>query len=217
MPKPPDLQSSIERVSAHWDQKAREGDNDCVKVDASLRAQRMRFEAFVVHHDLQGKSILDVGCGVGDLWAHLRARGIECEYLGTDLSSEMIHRCQERFPEAAFEQRNILEWEPGRTFDYVVAFGIHNVKFDGCRELLEAITRRQFELCSVAAHTSILTDRFPGFGPHAQAWRAEETLGMALEITPYVVLRHDYLPNDFSLTLYRQPLIDTRKDLRLND
>ena len=29
----------------------------------------------------------------------------------------------------------------------------------------------------------------------------------------YVILRHNYLPNSFSITLYREPLIDTRRDL----
>lgn len=215
MPEQPDLSATIARVRDHWDQRATQAANDCARVDATMRAQRMRFEAFVIHHEFDGKSVLDVGCGVGDLWSHLRARGLRCEYLGTDVSAEMIRRCRERFPDAAFEALDILKWEPGRQFDYTVAIGIHNVRVEGARELLERITRRQFELCRVAAHVSLLTDRYAGFGPHAQAWRAEEILTMALGITPNVVLRHDYLPNDFSVTLYREPLIDTRKDLRL--
>jgi cyclopropane fatty-acyl-phospholipid synthase-like methyltransferase len=162
---------------------------------------------------LSGKSLLDLGCGVGDLYAHLQTRGIRCNYTGFDISSEMIRRCRERFPGARFESGNILEWHPGDQFDYTVAIGIHAIKVEGGRQLLERITRRQFELCRVAAHVSSLTDRYSGFAPHIQAWRAEDILTMALEITPYVILRHDYLPNDFSVTLYREPLIDTRTDL----
>jgi ubiquinone/menaquinone biosynthesis C-methylase UbiE len=210
------LAKTIQEVTQHWDRMAAQSLTDCARVDASIRAQRMRFESFIVHHDLAGKSILDVGCGVGDLFGHLWKKGIKSDYCGTDLSAQMIERCRARFPEAAFEQRDILEWEPGRRFDYVVAFGIHNVKFDGVEDLLARVTRRQFELCEVAAHTSILTDRYSGLGPQAQAWRAEKVLSLALEITPYVVLRHDYLPNDFSLTLYRQPLIDTYSGLCLD-
>ncbi len=215
MPEIPEIKTSIERVSAHWNNKAIESATDCARVDASLRAQRMRFEAFVLHHDLQGKSVLDVGCGVGDFWAHLCARGIQCEYLGVDIAPEMIRRSRERFPQAEFAERNILDWDPGRTFDFVVAFGIHSVKVPNKMELFTALTRRKFELCSVAAHTAVLTDRYAGFGPEAQTCNPEESLTVALAITPYVVLRHDYLPNDFSLTLYRRPLIDTRADLLL--
>jgi SAM-dependent methyltransferase len=216
MSESPEVKTSIERVSAHWNTKAIESATDCARVDASLRAQRMRFEAFVLNHDLRGKSVLDVGCGIGDFSGHLRARGIECEYLGVDIAPEMIRRSRERYPQAEFAERNILEWDPGRTFDYVVAFGIHSVKVPNKMELFTALTRRKFELCSVAAHTAVLTDRYPGFGPEAQTCNAEESLAVALAITPCVVLRHDYLPNDFSLTLYRRPLIDTQPGLLLD-
>ncbi|MDR3400909.1 MAG: class I SAM-dependent methyltransferase [Chthoniobacter sp.] len=216
MPNRSEIESSIERVGAHWNKKAIESATDCARVDASLRAQRMRFEAFLLHHDLQGKSVLDVGCGVGDFWAHLQARGVQCEYLGVDIAPQMIQRSRERYPQAEFAELNILEWEPGRVFDYVVAFGIHSVKVPNKLELFRLLTRRKYELCFVAAHTAVLTDRYSHFGPEAQTCNPEESLTVALAITPYVVLRHDYLPNDFSLTLYRQPLIDTRAGLLLD-
>jgi SAM-dependent methyltransferase len=215
MPDSSELKSSVAQVTAHWNAKATEATNDCARVDAGLRAQRMRFEAFVLHHDLRGKSILDVGCGVGDFWAHLRGRGIECDYLGVDLAEAMIARSRERFPEAKFETRDILAWDTDLRWDYVVSFAIHNVKFPGVRELLEKVTARQFELCRAGAHVDLLTDRYSSFDPQIQPWRAEEVLALSLAITPYVVLRHDFLPHDFCVTLYRQPLIDTHPDLRL--
>jgi SAM-dependent methyltransferase len=206
---------SRDELLAYWEARAKEGRDDCERVEQSRRAQRMRFEAFVLTHELAGRSLLDVGCGTGDLLDHLRARGIACDYLGTDLSPSMIERCRARFPDGKFEVADLESWQPGRRFDYTVSIGIHNVRVPGARETLERGMRRQFELCGVAAHLSLLTDRFPGFADHILPWRAEEILGLALTITPFVVLRHDYLPNDFSVTLYRKPLIDTRRDLRL--
>ncbi len=101
-------------------------------------------------------------------------------------------------------------------FAGTLAIAIHNVRFGGAEELLVATMRRQFELCTRAAHISLLTDRYQGFADHILPWRAEQVLGFALEISPNVVLRHDYLPNDFSVTLYREPLIDTRPGLLLD-
>jgi SAM-dependent methyltransferase len=209
------VNSGLQQARQYWDKRAAEAATDCEKVEQSQRTQRMRFEVFVLNHDLADKSLLDVGCGTGDLWAHLQARGIGCDYTGIDISPEMVRRCQERFPGVRFESQNILEWIPGQPFDYTIAVGIHNIKVDGGRELLEKVTRRQFELCRVAAHVSLLTDRYEGFASHIQAWPVEEIVTLALDITPYVVLRNDYLPNDFSVTLYREPLIDTRTDLML--
>ncbi len=210
------MTNGLQQAQAYWDKRAAEAATDCEKVEQSRRAQRMRFEVFVLNHDLNGKTLLDVGCGMGDLWEHLLARGIHCDYTGIDISPEMVRRCRERFPGVPFECQNILEWNRGQQFDYTIAVGIHNIKVDGGWELLEQVTRRQFELCRVATHISLLTDRYTGFAPHIQPWRAEAILTLALDITPYVVLRHDYLPNDFSVTLYREPLIDTRADLVLD-
>jgi SAM-dependent methyltransferase len=206
---------TLHPVIDYWNTKAAAEANDCARIESGQRAQRMRFENFVIHHDLVGGRILDVGCGVGDFYDHLKRRGVACGYHGVDIADQMVTRCRERFPEALFEVADVTRWEPAEPCDYVVSFAIHNVRMEGGRALLESVTRRQFELCRKAAHVSLLTDRYPGFDAHIQPWRAEEILTLALSITPYVVLRHDYLPNDFSVTLYREPLIDTRGDLFL--
>ena len=198
----------IATLRDHWDHMALDRGTDSEKVDATPRAQRMRFAAFTTLENLEGATILDIGCGLGDLWAFLKTLGVRCEYVGVDVSSAMVERARTKFPDATFEVANVFEWEPGRTFDYVIALGIHNVRVAGAESLLETMTRRQFELCSRAAHVSLLTDRYEGFGP-----RAEEVLAMALSISKNVTLRHDYLPNDFSVTIYREPLIDRRREL----
>ncbi|MDA8094287.1 MAG: class I SAM-dependent methyltransferase [Betaproteobacteria bacterium] len=212
--KDKDLDKDLQSIQTYWDTRAGSFADDCEKVDSSKRSQLMRFEAFLQLHPLSGKSVLDVGCGVGDLFAYLQAKHIDTDYTGFDISPVMVARCNERFPNATFESGNFLDWEPTRRFDYAVAVGIHNnVRTEHNKGLLKAITKKQFDLCSVAAHVSILTDRYEKFAPHMQAWRAEEVLELALDITPYVLLRHDYLPHDFSVILYHEPLIDTRKDL----
>jgi SAM-dependent methyltransferase len=209
-----DVAADIDRTRSYWERQASDARNDAERVDWHPRPQRMRFAVFTEMNDVAGKSVLDVGCGLGDLWLYLQHRRMNCEYVGFDISSEMVRRCRERFQGVRFESGNILEWDAGHQFDYVVSIGIHNKpRVDHGLEVLDKITRRQFELCRVAAHLSLLTDRYDGFGRDIQSWTAERVLSMALTITPYVVLRHDYLPNDFSLTLYREPLIDTHREL----
>ena len=216
MSTPESTTAGLAGVQAYWEKKAAAESNDCARIESGPRGQRMRFENFTIHHEIEEASILDIGCGVGDFHEHLHRRSFRGRYLGVDLADAMIARSRERFPVASFEQRDVLAWPTDERWDYTVSFAIHNVRMLGGRELLESVTRRQFELCRRAAHVDLLTDRYPGFDPHIQAWRAEEVLSLALSITPYVVLRHDYLPNDFSVTLYREPLIDTRRGLLID-
>ena len=210
------LAAGLADTRAYWEEKATVEADDCARIEMSARGQRMRFENFCLHHDLNDASVLDVGCGPGGFLAHLRQRGFTGDYLGIDLAKAMVTRSRERFPESRFERQDILTWDTSQRWDYVVAFSIHNVRKPGGWDLLQEVTRRQFGFCRRAAHVDLLTDRYPGFDAHIQPWRPEDVLTFALSITPYVVLRHDFLPNAFSVTLYREPLIDTRAGLLLD-
>lgn len=205
------MSDDLKPLREYWDQRARSAGDDCARIESGRRGQRLRFEQFLRAHDVRGKSILDIGCGVGDFFARLQANQIDADYFGIDLSPEMIARARERFSQARFTAGDVAS--VSRRYDYTVAFAIHNIKVEHARDILERSLRQQFDICDVAAHISLLTDRYQGFDPHIQAWRAEEILTLALSITPHVSLRHDYLPNDFSVTLYRRPLIDADPSL----
>jgi SAM-dependent methyltransferase len=180
------------------------------------RTQRLRFEAFLLENDVAGKTVLDIGCGLGDFYAHLRQRGIDVEYVGYDISAAMVQLCRARYPEQRFESGDILSYHPASRFDFTVAFGIHNIRVPGARAILELVTRQQFALSSIAAHVSLLTDRYSSFAPHLQAWPVEEILTMALGISPYVTVHHDHLESDCSVSLYRAPLTKRRPALVLD-
>ena len=205
----------LDRLRTYWDGRARSSLGDLEKLEwTHRRTQRLRFEAFLLHHDLSGSSVLDIGCGLADFYQHLRRRGTDVDYTGYDLSPEMIRHCRARYPALRFESGDFLSIEPDSRYDFSTAFGIHNIRVPGIRAILERTTRRQFELTSVAAHLSVLSDRVD-YAPHIQAWRAEEILEMALAITPYVALHHDYLQGDIGVTLYRAPVTVRRPDLLL--
>ena len=94
----------------------------------------------------------------------------------------------------------------------VACFGTFNIDTEDAEARLPEILSRIFELSSIAGHISLLTDYYPGdLAPHIRSWSPHRVYELAMEVTPYVVLRHDYLPQDFSVTLYHEPLIDRRK------
>jgi len=201
-------EASLKAVQQFWDERARLSGSNYYTIDWSQRTQLMRFLVFAQLAQLDGASILDIGCGTGDFLDFLEHQRIPADYTGFDISPVMVERCRERFPNAKFVSGDFLVWNPNRTFGYTIAFGIHNIKADGARDILEATLRRQFELSDKAAHISILSSRYKNFDSHIQAWDPMEILEMAMSITPYVVFRHDYLPHDFSLTLFKAPTID---------
>src|SRR5579883_3256588 len=56
----------------------------------SAEAQRARLEAVLAIGPLDGASLLDAGCGLGDLHAYLRERAVAARYTGCDLSAAHV-------------------------------------------------------------------------------------------------------------------------------
>ncbi len=62
-------------------------------------SQRLRFEAIAHAADFNGCSVLDVGCGTGDLKAFLDERFTALRYLGVDQMPDFIDSARARYAE----------------------------------------------------------------------------------------------------------------------
>lgn len=170
-------------------------------------AQEKRFEALLALGDFHGARVLDVGCGFGDFLAFLQARGVRPRYTGIDLCEPMIERCRERFAPGVghFEVADVLAWQARGGYDYVVASGIFGLDAPGARERIEPTLRRLLEWSRIGAAANFLSARSPAKVDARVYVDPTEMLRAAMELTPAVRLDHGYLPNDFTLHLYRTP------------
>src|SRR5579864_4289295 len=66
------------------------------------RTQERRFSVLAEVSDLREGSVLDVGCGLGDFYSFLHARGGAGDYIGVDLTPEMVENARRRHPGARF-------------------------------------------------------------------------------------------------------------------
>ena len=168
-------------------------------------AQEKRFEALLALGDFDGARLLDVGCGFGDFLAFLHERGIRPVYTGIDLCEPMVARCRDRYSaaEGTFEVADVLDYRPARPFDYVVASGIFGLDAAGTRERIAPTLRRLLDWGRVGAAVNFLSARSPAKAEARVYVDPADMLQAALALTPAVRLDHSYLPNDFTLHLYR--------------
>lgn len=197
------MSAAVDTLRTHWDFRAREAQNDAERVDSTVRSQRARFADFA--RQLQGvRSIIDVGCGVGDLFGYLRDEGLSAiEYKGVDISEVMVRRAKEKYPTADFEVADVLEWPDEPRADAVVSIGIHSVPFDGVTSFMGRMLRKQFALSRVLAYASLLSAHYP-HNLRTQCWWPDDIFSIGIRMTPWVAIHHDYLPHDFSITLYKE-------------
>jgi len=173
----------------------------------SKSSQAKRFEAMLALGDFDGARILDVGCGFGDLLAFLAERGIDPEYTGLDICEPMVERCRERFERGAglFLVGDALSFEPDEPYDYVIASGLFGLDSAGARDRIRPTLERLFAWSSIGMGANFLSTCSPEPAEARVYMDPCKALAAGLSLTPAARIDHTYLPNDFTLFLYKTP------------
>jgi SAM-dependent methyltransferase len=165
-------------------------------------SQAIKFAVLSEVMPLDGKRVLDVGCGFADYAGYLFARFRDCIYEGMDLSPAMVAAARRLHPELPIRQANILEQDPG-DFDVVTANGIFYLLGGEAPTLMRELIARMY----ASAREAVAFNSLSAWAPDQE--RGEyyadpaEVLNYCRTLTPWVVLRHDYHPRDFTVYLYR--------------
>lgn len=172
----------------------------------SRKSQELRFFILSQIGDLKGKTILDVGCGFGDLYGYLVKRNSRAKrYLGVDMNETMIAKAKKRYPDAQFQIVQSLKEFSDSSFDYVVESGIFNLQVPGWRAATFQVLRDMFRVSKKGVGANFLS-AFSPFLKDKNSFYANplEIARAAFKaFTPKIVLRHEYKPNDFTLFLYK--------------
>jgi SAM-dependent methyltransferase len=171
---------------------------------SSRESQARRFAVFAEIGKLKGASVLDVGCGLGDLYGWMKKKRLDVRYTGIDLTPEMIKVAQRRFPAAQFRVRDLLDASlPLARHDYVLSSGIFTHRSRVPFDFLTAAIQRMFDLSRHAVAFNCLSAWAKTKEPGEFHADPLKVLSFCRKLTPRVVLRHDYHPRDFTIYLYR--------------
>lgn len=158
------------------------------------------------------RSVLDVGCGFGDLFPFLRERGFRGRYTGLDFIPELIEVGQHAYPEAQLLVGDFSTMDSLGTFDLVLASGIFNARLQGEDHwtYLTATLRRMHAHCNVAASADFLSTTADRRRPDLYFTSPEEVLAWARSLTRRTALLHHYMPFEFALYLFRDDRVTDR-------
>lgn len=173
---------------------------------SSPESQRVRFEVLCQVGPLEGASIADIGCGLGDLYGYLGKVARDFTYVGYDLSPSMIAAARVRYPAAAFQVRDILEQGLGQAFDYVLASGTFNIRIKDHDRFLQEMITRMYEGCLQAVAFNLLTPQaYPGLADDLfYSANPQEVLRHCQSLCHQVVLRQGYMASDFTIAMVKR-------------
>lgn len=169
-----------------------------------------RFEKILELGDFNGKRLLDVGCGVAGFYKFLKEKGIACHYSGVDINPGMITAAREKYPEVKDKLFvfDILEKQMPETFDYVIAVGPLNLKFESLQnmDLTLRLMKEMVHLAAIGAAISMTSSFTRKPNDETFYYNPSAVLSETAKFCANVKIDHTYLPHDFTVFCYKRDL-----------
>ena len=168
---------------------------------ASAHTQEARFAVLPRFLDLTGKSLLDVGCGLGDLLTYFERHKLAVDYTGVDILPAMVQAASERHPHGRFICGDVFQASPfgPGSFDVVFCSGTFNLNLGNNMEFLPDALARFFELSRRYVVFNLLHKRSASFDLKYFHYDPDEVLAMLKPLNCHTHIVDDYLPNDFTV------------------
>jgi SAM-dependent methyltransferase len=169
----------------------------------TVASQRIRFDILADIADLSLHSVLDVGCGRGDLRVHLGMRYPGIDYHGIDQMEPFINLANKQYghiPRTTFKVGNI--WTtPLPEADYVFASGTLNYKNSNPNFIYEMI-EKLFSTCKKGFGFNLLSK--VGHPPgELSAYAPDGILNYCRTLSDNVKLMDDYQEGDYTVYMYK--------------
>lgn len=201
----------LEKIRQHYVSRLVPGQPNYRILDwAGPDTQAARFDVLLRHVPLAGRSLLDVGCGLGDLAGYLRRRGLlsSVRYTGLDVVEELLLQARRDHPTERFLHADLFSDSPSDTaalgeekFDVVFCSGALNLNLGNNLEFLPRAMQRMIQRARETVAVNFLRARDVETDPTYFFYRPDEVRAIVqpLVATGGVEIIEDYLPNDFTV------------------
>ncbi|WP_214072942.1 class I SAM-dependent methyltransferase [Mucilaginibacter sp. dw_454] len=166
------------------------------------KSQLVRFDAMMDIADLNGCTVLDAGCGTGDMFGFLLDKYPDVKsYTGVDFIPEMIEEARTKIisPKAIFWPVSFMSTVLPEA-DYVLASGSLNYANADPDYIYKAISHLfQLSRCGLGFN---LLKLMPYAGMLA-AYDPDDIVAYCKTLSDHVVLKDDYDVEDFTMFVYR--------------
>ncbi|MBU0572111.1 class I SAM-dependent methyltransferase [Patescibacteria group bacterium] len=172
----------------------------------SEKAAKQRYEQIVADIDFNNKSILDVGCGFGDIVPYVANKSDIFSYKEIDFVPEFISEAKKKYPKYTFLVGDYFKQPLEEEFDIIICCGALNGNYKNNLGFRKKTIKTMFN------HTKeCLVFNMAGRHPKPEtACRSNVWFADSKEIFEYcetlskkVLLKDDYHSNDFTIVMFK--------------
>lgn len=182
----------------------------------SSKAQAKRFRELVTDIDFENRSVLDIGCGFGDIIPFIlsmrktnlfiEAKTRNVDYTGVDIVPEFIEVCRQKYPKYNFVIVDYFRNPLKKKFDIIITSGALNAN------IKNPYTYRKKAIKVMWEHSNeIVAFNMAGGNPQPQNKKGNRVYYANLNkivdfcktLTTNIIIRKAYSPKDFTIIIYK--------------
>ena len=195
------------RIAAHlYNERFDRFGRDLRTVGWGNRAdQELRFDVLFRGLEPKGKTILDVGCGLGDLIPFLQERtGGDFRYIGIDIAERLVEDARELYggEDRLFFHGDIFQTDLPRV-DIAVLSGALSLRVKNISVYAKQTLEQMYALSKEAACLNFLSKYADYELEKNMHYKPETVLTWGLLAAHKVNLHHDYPLYEFTIQLFR--------------
>jgi len=166
-------------------------------------------------------SILDFGCGLGDLLLFMRKNDFKGQYLGLDIVPAFIKNNNQKFSsdtKSMFKTFTPEEENLPSSYDFVVQSGVFNNKRDDIIEFTFQTLEAMYDSSRLGISFNMLTKYVDYQDENLSYFDPSEIFDFCKKkLNGHPVIFHNYLvreksyPHDFTITLFKKPTAMTNQ------
>jgi hypothetical protein len=169
--------------------------------------QALRFNALTRHFSGDNFSVLDYGCGLAHLKAHLDQYFSRYEYYAADLVPEFVDVVKTKYPDAIVQLVQ-SHTDIKKPVDHVVISGTFNIvdgaDRDAYLQQVQAALIHLFSLARVSLAVNFMTDQVDFVQSGALHMSVEATTNfIRRQLSPRIRVDESYMPYEFTLVVLK--------------
>jgi SAM-dependent methyltransferase len=195
--------NEVEKVEAinRYNQRLAEHGYNPLSLGWTKRKHFLRYHALLNNWKFNGESILDFGCGFGDLYKYITANRLLLKYEGVDINQQLVEVGKREIPginlrvgDLAFDQRK-------NCYDYIVSSGVHNYKISDNWGFIQWTFDKFYNMARSGFAINFLSNRVEFEKTELYYADPVRILELAYSYSNNVVIRNDYMPFEFTVVV----------------
>ncbi|MBL8030278.1 MAG: class I SAM-dependent methyltransferase [Candidatus Doudnabacteria bacterium] len=163
--------------------------------------QIIRFEILSKIGNLNNCTVLDAGCGLGDLFFFLTKQYKQVNYTGIDILPEMIEAAKNKYPAAEFMNLGIHNLK--NKYDYILASGALSFALTEGKSHYYNLIQTMFKMSNKGVAFNVLNADYVKCNETFFSYSKKEISSVCEKLTPHFRIVSGYELADFSVYMYK--------------